>query len=330
MEQATTRREALGGMAAGVALAAAQAANADGSVAAEKAPSAEAAEADGGMVPIVDPHQHLWDFKLFRPPWLSGATAINKSTTMADYLKATAGLNVRKTVYMEVDVDPKDQMKEAKWVEGVCAGGGTPMAAGVVSCRPGQPGFEAYVRDVHKMKHIRGFRQVLHGATPRGYCTRPEFVRDIQMLGRLGMTWDLCMRPAELADAAQLVEACPDTRFILDHCGNGPARNPDMEQWKRDIGELAKRDNVVCKISGVITTVHEDWDPVKELEPVVLHCIESFGIGRAMFAGDWPVCTLRASFAEWVNCLKAIVKGSSAADQRKLFHDNAAQFYRIA
>lgn len=314
MEQATTRREALGGMAAGVALA-----------------TAEAADAEGGAIPILDTHQHLWDFSLFHPPWLKGAPQIDKSTTMADYLKATAGLNVKKTIYMEVDVDPKDQLKEAKWVEGVCASRNTPMAAGVVSCRPGQPGFEAYVREIHKMEHIRGFRQVLHGAgTPKGTCNRPEFVRDIQLLGKLGLSWDICMRPTELADAVQLVDACPKVRFILDHCGNGPARNPAHEQWKRDISELAKRDNVVCKISGVITSVHADWDPVKELEPIVLHCIERFGAGRAMFAGDWPVCNLRSSFAGWVACLKAIVKGSSPADQRKLFHDNAAHFYRVA
>jgi L-fuconolactonase len=204
------------------------------------------------------------------------------------------------------------------------------MAAGVVSCRPGQQGFEAYVRKVHEMPHIRGFRQVLHGqGTPKGTCNQPEFVRDIQLLGKLGMSWDICMRPTELADAAKLVDACPETRFILDHCGNGPARNPEHTQWKHDIAEMAKRENVVCKISGVITSVQPEWDPAKELEPIVLHCIESFGSGRAMFAGDWPVCTLRASFAEWVACLKTIVHGSSAADQRKLFHDNAAAFYRV-
>ena len=314
MQQATTRRELLGGMAAGVALVA-----------------TEAAEAEGNALPIIDTHQHLWDFSLFQPPWLKGEPTINKSTTMADYLKATAGLNVRKTVYMEVDVAPKDQMREAKWVESVCAGHKTPMAAAVVSCRPGQPGFEAYARRVHKMPHVRGFRQVLQvPETPAGYSTRSVFVRDIQLMGQLGMTWDICIRPTELSDAVQLVDACPEVRFILDHCGNGSARKPDQEQWKRDVTELSRRKNVVCKISGIIKTVKPGWDPVTELEPVVSHCIESFGSNRVMFGGDWPVCNLGSSFAGWVTCLKSIVKGSSAADQRKLFHDNAAKFYRIA
>ena len=313
MKQATTRRELLGGMAAGAALVA-----------------VEAAEAEAGAIPIIDTHQHLWDFNLFHPPWLKGEPTIDKSTTMADYLKATAGLNVRKTVYMEVDVDPKEQLKEAKWVEGVCAGRHTPMAAAVVSCRPGLPGFEAYVRRVHKMPHVRGFRQVLQvPETPRGYSTRSVFVRDIQLLGQLGMTWDICIRPTELADAVHLVDACPEVRFVLDHCGNGSARNPDQEQWKADIAALAKRSNVVCKISGIIKTVQPGWDVVTELAPVVEHCIQHFSYGRVMFGGDWPVCNLTSSFAGWVSCLKSIVSSATPERQRKLFHDNAAHFYRI-
>jgi len=314
MQKSATRREVIGIMAAGAITA-----------------LTETAQAGAGPIPIIDTHQHLWDFNLFHPPWLKGEPTIDKSTTMTDYLKATAGLNVQKTIYMEVDVDPKEQMKEAKWVESVSASHKTPMAAAVVSCRPGLPGFEAYARKVHKMPHIRGFRQVLQvPETPKGYCTRSVFVRDVQLMGQLGMSWDICMRPTELSDAVQLVDACPEVRFILDHCGNGSARNPDQEQWKTDISALATRPNVVCKISGIVKTVKPGWDPAKELEPVVMHCIEQFGIGRVMFGGDWPVCNLGSSFAGWVSCLKTIVSGSSAADQRKLFHDNAAHYYRVA
>jgi L-fuconolactonase len=48
-----------------------------------------------------------------------------------------------------------------------------------------------------------------------------------------------------------------------------------------------------------------------------------------MFGGDWPVCTLTATYAQWVAALKAIVAGWSDEDRRKLFHDNAARFYGL-
>ena len=314
MRQAPTRRELIGGTAAGMALLA-----------------AETAEAETDAIPIIDTHQHLWDFRRFHPPWLKGEPKLDKSTTMADYLTATAGLNVRKTVYMEVDVAPADQLKEANWVSGVCASRKTPMAAAVVSCRPGKPGFEEYARRVHRSPYIRGMRQVLQvPETPRGTCIRSEYVRDIQLLGQLGMTFDICIRPTELADAVQLVDACPEVRFILDHCGNGAAQNPDQEQWARDITEIGKRGNVVCKISGIIKTVKPGGDPATELALVVNHCLASFGPDRVMFGGDWPVCNLSSSFAGWVSCLKTIVKDSSLTNQRKLFHDNADRFYKLA
>ncbi|HLJ54743.1 MAG TPA: amidohydrolase family protein [Chthonomonadaceae bacterium] len=282
-------------------------------------------------LPIIDTHQHLWDFAGFRPPWLEGSPKLNKSHTMEDYLRAVHGMNVVKTVYMEVDLTVEDQLREAEYVEEICREGKTPMRAAVVSCRPGKPGFDGYSRAVHAMPHVCGFRQVLHGAdTPPGYCLHPEFVRDIQHMGRLGMCFDLCVRPGELTDAAKLADACPDVRFVLDHCGNGSARNPEQARWARDISAIAQRPNVVCKISGIVRTVQPGWDRVAELRPIVLHCIEAFGIDRCMFAGDWPVCTLGAPLADWIACLKAIAAGSSAADQRKLFHDNAAIFYRIA
>jgi L-fuconolactonase len=93
---------------------------------------------------------------------------------------------------------------------------------------------------------------------------------------------------------------------------------------------LAQRPNVVCKISGIIATAKQDWK-VADLQPNIQFSMETFGPDRRMFAGDWPVCTLTASFAQWVNALKEIVKnmGMSAADQKKLFHDNAVKFYNL-
>ena len=161
-------------------------------------------------VPIVDAHQHLWDFRKFHSPWLKGEPKLNKSTTMEDYLKATVGLNVVKTIYMEVDVAPKQQVAEAEWVTEVCASHKTPMAAGVVSCRPALPGFAEYVHRFQGSPYIKGVRQVLQVPNaPKGFCLQPQYVKSIQLLGELGLTFDICIRPTELTDAVKLVDACP-------------------------------------------------------------------------------------------------------------------------
>src|SRR3954453_22617599 len=88
---------------------------------------------DPGHPPIVDTHQHLWDLKQFRLPWLSGQEKLNHNFLMEDYYAATAGLNVVKTVYMEVDLEPGQQVQEAEYVIETCRRDDNPMAAGVIS-----------------------------------------------------------------------------------------------------------------------------------------------------------------------------------------------------
>lgn len=280
--------------------------------------------------PIIDTHQHLWDLTRFRLPWVQRDSPLNRNFVMRDYLEATRGLNVVKAVYMEVDVAPDQQVAEAEHVLDLCRQGGTPTVAAVISGRPASEGFGAYLRRFRGNRYLKGVRQVLHtDATPAGYCVRQEFVRGIRLLGEMGLSFDLCMRPAELGDAVRLIEACPDTRFILDHCGNGNVQARDRTQWQRDLERLARCRNVVGKVSGIVVTARAGQWTADDLAPVVNHTLDAFGPERVMFGGDWPVCTLRATYRQWVDALRSIVRNRPAADQRKLFHDNAARFYGL-
>jgi L-fuconolactonase len=296
-----------------------------------------AAVAEGeGTLPIIDTHQHLWDLKKFRLPWLKQVPKLNRSFLMEDYVKATGELGVYvaarvvKAVYMEVDVAPEQQQAEADYVLDLCRRGNTPTVAAVVSGRPASDDFARYVTPFKGSPFIKGIRQVLHDPdTPPGYCLDPKFVRGIRLLGELGLSFDLCMRAAELPDAARLLDACPDTRFILDHCGNADVRAKDRSRWQKDIAEVAKRKNVVCKVSGIVVSAAPGpWGP-DDLAPIVHHTLNVFGPERVLFGGDWPVCTLAASLRQWVEALRAIVRTRPEAEQRRLFHDNAVRVYRL-
>ncbi|HEV3262630.1 MAG TPA: amidohydrolase family protein [Gemmataceae bacterium] len=283
------------------------------------------------VLPIIDTHQHLWDLSKFKLPWVKKGTLLARSFLMADYKKATAGLNVVKTVYMEVDVDPAQQQQEADYVLGVCKKGDTPMAAAVISGRPASDGFAKYITPFKGSRFIKGVRQVLHGqGTPAGYCLAKSFIRGVRLLGELGLSFDLCVRPGELADAARLVDACPDTRFILDHCGNANVQVRDRSVWKRAMAALARRKNIVCKVSGIVASAKPGKWTADDLAPIVKHTVTVFGHDRVMFGGDWPVCTLAATYKQWVEALRAIVHDWKEEERRKLFHGNAQRFYGLA
>lgn len=297
------------------------------------------------MQPIVDTHQHLWDLERLRLPWLAGAPALQRSFLTADYLAASAGLGVVKAVYMEVDVAPEQQGEEAEMLIDLCADPETPTAAAVISGRPAAPDFEPYIRRFASYPAIVGVRQVLHvPETPRGLCLTPAYVQGIRLLGQLGLCFDICMRPSELGDAVELARRCPNTRFVIDHCGNGdpyviaggealPPTDPfahSREQWMEDMAALAALPNTICKISGIIARTRPGWTAT-DLAPAVNHCLDSFGPARVVFGGDWPVCTLGAhsSYAGWVTALRSIVSVRSSQEQAALFCDNAMAFYGL-
>ncbi len=299
------------------------------------------AQEPAGQVPIIDTHQHLWDLKEFQPPWLADANAkIAAKHDMQDYLAETANLNLVKAIYMEVDVAEKDQNAEADFILKIIREKKSPTVAAVISGRPGSEGFAAYMERFKGEPAIKGVRQVLHAPSAKqGLCLTEQFVKSVQLLGSMNKSFDLCMRPTELGDGAKLVSLCPDTRFIVDHCGNadphawgrGDAKTKPshtIDEWKRDMTKLASSPKVMCKISGIVARMPEGWKP-EDLAPAINFCLDTFGPDRVMFAGDWPVCKLGASFAQWVNGLKQIVSSRSAADQKKLFHDNAAKFYGV-
>jgi len=299
-----------------------------------RAPAAEpnppAVREEEPLIPIVDTHQHLWDLATFRLPWVKGAPSLNRSFLMADYLNATEGLNVVKSVYMEVDVEPSQQLEEFHHVVEICKRGGTPMVGAVVSGRLASDAFPGYLAKIKASPFVKGIRQVLHKTeTPPGFSLSEHFLRGIRLLGEAGLSFDVCLRPTDLADAAKLARACPGTSFILDHCGNASVRSKDLSQWKTDLSRLAERPNMVCKVSGIVASAAPDpWTP-DDLAPIVNHVLKSFGPDRVVFGGDWPVCTLAATYRQWVEALKTIVRDRSESEQRRLFHDNALRVYRL-
>jgi predicted TIM-barrel fold metal-dependent hydrolase len=290
------------------------------------------------LIPIVDTHQHLWDLRKFKLRWLSAP--LDRSFTTKDYLEATEGLNVVKAVYMEVAVPPEQRLQEAEYVIALCQEPGSVTRAAVIAGSPAEEGFERYIGRFKGSPYIKGVR----GSFSSGkQMNDKQVVRNLHLLSELGMRFDLNVSPPSLAEAARLVDQCPDTRFVLDHCGNAdpvaffpagrvaprpPQHSP--EQWKQDMGRLGAKANVICKISGIVSRVPGTPLKAEDLAPIINHCLDVFAPDRVVFAGDWPVCLRGMPLRDWINLLKAVVASRPEKDQRKLFHDNAVKFYGLS
>jgi predicted TIM-barrel fold metal-dependent hydrolase len=90
---------------------------------------------------------------------------------------------------------------------------------------------------------------------------------------------------------------------------------------------LATCPNVCCKLS-CLCLLEGAWD-YEDNRRIVLEAIDLFGVGRCMFASNFPVDGLRVGFDRMFRDFKRMTTGFSAAERRMLFHDNAERFYRL-
>jgi L-fuconolactonase len=176
---------------------------------------------------------------------------------------------------------------------------------------------------------VRGIRRnTQHEPDPR-FCSRPEFVRGVRLLGELGYICEICVRYEQIEAAVRLAHACPETTIVLEHLGKPDVSARPPVEWLRATGELSALPNVHCKVSVV---VHSDTDAhyvVETLAPFIRHAVEAFGWQRSLFGSNWPVSTAVIGYAEWVNLLEAALPGGSAAERRAFYADNARRLYTL-
>ena len=282
-------------------------------------------------IPIIDTHQHIWDLSRFDLAWHAEEpfTRLARNYLLDDYELATANLPIEKTIYMEVDVAQSQQDAEVECVIDLCGRDDNRMAAAVIDGKLGTEQFAQQIKRYRNSPFIKGVRDILFEQLP-GHCLGEDFIRDVRLLGELGMSFGI-ETPAEgLPEAAQLVAACPNTQFILDHCGNPVVRSGDVSAWRNNVAAVAGHENVVAKVSGLFTWVDRDDWSTEQLAPIIQHLLGVFGPDRVMFGSDWPVVTIVAPFSRWVEVVQNAISDRSEEDQRKLFHDNAERVYRLA
>jgi predicted TIM-barrel fold metal-dependent hydrolase len=277
---------------------------------------------------IVDTHQHLWDKDLFHYSWLDTIPQLNRSFRMADYLAATKGLDVIKSLHVEADVDEPYMLDETRHLLALADQPDNPLE-GIVACgRPENEDFKSYLDVIGGHAKLKGIRRVLH-TQPDGVGQGVTFLKNVAALPDYGLSFDICVLARQLPIAIKLISSCPDVIFILDHCGVPQVKERNLDPWRSHITEIAKFPNVSCKISGLVAYADPQRWTAEDLRPFIDHAIGSFGWDRVLFGSDWPVCTLSASYRQWVEALQAITQGAGEVNQRKLFHDNAVRVYRL-
>lgn len=279
--------------------------------------------------PIVDSHVHLYDPGELSYPWLAGVPKINRRYDLGDLDRCRGGVEIDKIVFAEVAVGPGLHVKEAAWVQKLADA--DPRLCGMVAHAPCEKG-KAVAEDLDVLAGfsvLRGIRRLMQTEPDPAFALEPGFIEGVKEVGRRGLPFDICVVHWQLVFGVELARRCPDVIFVLDHIGKPGIRQGIREPWQSQIAELSRMDNVVVKISGVVTEAdHKSWTK-EQIKPYVAHVIDCFGFDRCMFGSDWTVSELTHEYPDWVAMVDEVIAGSSEEDARKLFRGTAERIYRV-
>lgn len=280
---------------------------------------------------MIDTHIHLLEPDRFTYEWTKDLPALSGRFDLSDYKNASRDTGIQAGVFMEVDCE--ESASEARHFCTLAEQPGSLIQVVVAAARPESPDFEQSL-EVIAHPRLTGIRRVLH-TQPDELSQTSRFRENVNRLGRHGLTFDLCVLQRQLPLALELVRACPDTTFILDHCGvpaiseNKAPAGEGFQSWQKSLRALAAEANVNGKISGITVYAQPELRHAQALQPYTDTMIDLFGPDRLVWGGDWPVVNLGNGLPAWIEITKELLADLAESDRKKILTSTARRLYRI-
>jgi L-fuconolactonase len=277
--------------------------------------------------PRIDAHHHLWDLAVRDQPWTADLPVLRRSFGIEDLRPHLAAHDIAGTVVVQT-VTVADETPELLEVAAT-----EPLVAGVVGwvdvTAPDVGDRLARLRERPGGAKLVGIRhQVQEEPDPRWLC-RAEVRRGLAAVGAAGLAYDLVITPAQLDATIETVTALPEVRFVLDHAAKPRIRDRELDPWREQTVELARRPNVTVKLSGLVTEADVESWTVTDLRPYADVLLDGFGAGRMMYGSDWPVCLLAATYDRVVGAAEQLTAQLSDAERAAVFGATATRTYRL-
>ena len=277
------------------------------------------------MIKRVDAHQHFWAYSPEEYGWIDG----NMEEIRRDFLPphlatemAGAGISASIAVQARQTVAETEWLlhlaEEHSWIAGVV--GWAPLIS---------PDFPALLERLCAHPKFCGLRHVLQDEPDDDYMLRDGFNRGIHLLNGTDLVYDILIYERHLPIAIQFVDRHPNQKFLIDHLAKPRIRAAEISPWRENIREIARRPNVWCKLSGIVTEANWQSWTTDTLRPYVEIALEVFGPQRILAGSDWPVCTLATNYQRWWQTLEAMLSSLSASEQDAVFGGNAIEIYNL-
>lgn len=273
---------------------------------------------------IVDAHQHFWRFNPLRDTWITDEMAmIRRDFLPEDLAPILAANKIDACVAVQADQSEKETefllqcARENQFVKGVV--GWTDLRS---------PQVQARLEYYHQFDELKGFRHIVQ-SEHEDFLLNSLFQNGISLLTGYGFTYDILIYPQHLPATVSFVRKFPKQPFVIDHIAKPRIKAHETEPWARYIKELAKSENVFCKLSGMITEASWKHWKKEEFKVYLDTILEAFGPKRLMYGSDWPVCLVAGSYEQQLDIIKTFVFHLSPDEKRAILGENARRFYHL-
>ncbi len=273
----------------------------------------------------IDAHQHFWRYDPAEYGWLSDSmSALRRDFLSRDLEPELAAADLDGSVCVQARhclAESRFLLEQARSGDAVSAVVGWLPLAG--------PGLGQALDEFAADPKFCGCRHALQDEPDDDYMLRAEFGEGLRAVTAAGLTYDILIYERHLPQTLRLVDRHPRQVFVLDHIGKPRIRDGSFGAWSRHLRDLARRQNVYCKVSGMVTEAEWGSWTYGRLVPYLETVLEAFGVRRLMYGSDWPMCLLAASYGRWFDAFSRFASGLSCAERDRILGGTAAEVYGI-
>jgi L-fuconolactonase len=273
----------------------------------------------------IDAHHHLWRYTPAEYGWIDeDMQALRRDFLPADLTAAMATAGIDGTIAVQA----RQTMDETRWLLDLADA--NEAIRGVVGWAPiaGEE-FPGVMEEFDGRAKLKGLRHVIQGERDEHFILREDFNSGIRTLLGSGLVYEILIYERHLPDTIDFVDEHPEQVFVLDHIAKPLIAAGQIEPWATRMKELGQRENVWCKLSGVVTEADwKAWTP-ETLKPYLDVVVEAFGPARLMAGSDWPACLVASGYAQWWDVLRNYFAAFSETERAAIFGATAIQVYGL-
>jgi L-fuconolactonase len=280
----------------------------------------------------IDSHQHFWQLSRGDYSWLTKDLGVlYRDFLPVDIKSELSYANVSNTILVQA----ADTLAETDFMFSQASI--SDFVSGIVGWVDMEcPKVLLQISKFMENPYFKGIRPMIQDIEDVDWMLKPELTPIFNFLEDNELSFDALVLPKHLQNLQCLLAQHPKLRVVIDHGGKPEIAkalgcdisNSVNRKWAEDIEQLAKNNNVFCKLSGLLTEAG-DKASYADIEPYMAHLLNCFGASKLMWGSDWPVVNLTSDYSTWVDIASNFIQQRPIEEQQNIWSGAAKNFYRL-